>query len=198
MAIDWRARQGARARHKHFATDIIDPETTASAALGAVRSASITLTDAQIKALPTTPVEVVPAKAGFILLPLMAVLENNNIAAYTNVNATFSFLSIVYGNDAVEPMTILTQSDGQGGVREANVNLGSFLGTDPLRVILTTYGGGIVSAPQNMTIVASTYPAADFESALNIYAYNMGSGNFTGGNAANTMKITLVYTEVAP
>lgn len=163
-----------------------------------VLSVTTVLTNAQIKALPTTAVELVPAPASGIAVPLMAFVTCDHAAgAYTNINATFSYITVVHGDDAIEPMTLITNSDGDGGNRVVSLFLSQLLALgDPGSVMLVNNGGSNINAPQGVTTSGHFYETELWAGALSLYAYNSGSGNFTGGNAANSLTVTVLYTVV--
>ncbi len=147
--------------------------------------ASVELTDAQIKALPTFSsgyIELVPAPgANKVLLLAYAVLKwNITGGAYTNISADNTIV-IAFGDfagyasnlstipvDDVDRITILSQPsfvDGRGswaGFLDAYVN-----GVEATNVI---------NQPLKL--------ASD------------NTGDFTGGNAANTLKVTVYYVVV--
>src|SRR5574338_966553 len=65
----------------------------------AVYQHSIQLTDAQIKALPTTPIEVIPAKGPntVIMLHSAFLYMNENAGLYTNQSGTTCNIGFYYG-----------------------------------------------------------------------------------------------------
>jgi len=155
---------------------------------GSLLSATVTLTNAQIKALPTTAIEVVanPGATRFIV-PISAVLIANTTAgAYTNINAAAQ-LSIEY------PL-INTKAF-------ALVDNNTFGQTSNL-----LDGGNILVAMLSpfININVDTEPCAIFvnndigivDNPLNIVMNNSSDGNLTGGDAANTLKVTVYYIVV--
>lgn len=148
-----------------------------------VYSASVTLTDAQIKALPTTPVELVAAPgAGKILLILSAfMLLDTSAGAYTNVNAAATGgvdIGGAYGNfmQVLDPAGLVPALEG----------------TDVLAFKLDT--AVYISGDQVYNNVAA-YTVGDYvNTPIIIDLENSSDGNFTGGNAANTLKVTALYT----
>ncbi len=140
----------------------------------------ITLTDAQIKALPTTAVAIVAAPgAGKRLFVTRGLWRADTTAgAYTNLDATLSKLRLVYSSGTVgaseeiidDPATPIS-------------NLTTFLGTAATTEVGLFYweddGPHVASAVENL--------------GINVNMDNNGSGNLTGGNAANSLVIWFEY-----
>lgn len=150
-------------------------------------SAQVTLTDAQIKALPTTGIQIVAAPgAGKIIRPFKTFLDTNTSAgAYTNL-ADGGFITIetggnglgqVIGNNAATSNSELTDLLGVASQRGQDVDQ-SYQDYQATFDGVYSYSFAL-SGPTN--------------GALTIRAYNAAAGNFTGGNAANTLKVTVLY-----
>lgn len=178
---------------KHY-TDAADTALAAAvaAAIAAITpglvlraGATTTLTDAQIKALPTTGITIVAAPgAGFFLSPLFVLLTCDAMAgAYTNINAGCSIRC------RVGATVLVTQ------IAEAGVAFVTALIATPATVNLGFLGQyNLAAAGANQTNLGRVTTRAALENvALDISASNGGSGNFTGGNAANTLKVTPYY-----
>lgn len=151
-----------------------------------VFSQSVELTDAQIKALPTTSVAIVPSPGpGKALVFMRGFVELTLAEVYTNVNA-------------VAVMTV--GPDGQGGSNFIPVGDGNFLdlGAGTWVGFLTPKAApGYPIAEQIGESVGSSITnwedKAIWIGALNPYPTN-ADGNFTGGDAANILKVTVLYT----
>jgi hypothetical protein len=153
---------------------------------GLLLKATVTLTDAQIKALPTTPVEIVAAPgAGKLIWPLSAVIVCDTSAnGYTNTdNVVALFIEWWDGSHL----------SNQWGVSHPNVlNL------------LTAFDKVVLHVPPADTpsafgveldgIYLSTSQLADFP--LRLRLPNDPAGNFTGGDPANTLRCTVFYCVV--
>lgn len=137
-----------------------------------VRQRSTVLSNAQIKALPTTAVEVLPPPA-----------ENQ---AYVLVSATFlGTFPVSYGSlegqGFGEDLQIYYDGDGGGGRVSEGTGLSGFFDADPDYQILVTVGPG------------QYFPRPPLNAKFTVRVTNGGSGDFTGGNDANTMVVTIAY-----
>lgn len=134
-----------------------------------ISSETVTLTDAQIKALPTTIPDVVPAQAGKILRFLSAhLLWDSRAGAYTNLDNDLYMVFRYSAGDTVSEAAFV------GGLLETS---------DKTSSDVTAKAAG------NESLLAGTE-----NRALQLHVNNAASGNFTGGNAANTLKVTVLYT----
>jgi hypothetical protein len=151
-------------------------------------SKTVTLTDAQIKALPSTPVEIVPAPgAGKALIPFQIVLRMSIATAYANIGDKAGIADTLF---AFTPL-----ANGSGDWVTASLG-----GTNKVAYALLApylYDGaeGIVAParPNASTDVVANQPIALQCSNFNGEEYT-DLGNFTGGHASNTLKVTVFYT----
>lgn len=162
--------------------------------LAYIQHARVTLTDAQIKALPTTPITLIaaPASGKRIHLVSASIRTDTAAGAYTNINTTYSAIAMYYlgdfsvwvsmgiVNDNVPTPDITRLTDMIGVAQLASANVTAYNDTP---------GNGWV-LPVNITSTTSD------AKALAIAADNNGSGAFTGGNAANSMTVDVLYLEL--
>lgn len=144
-----------------------------------LHQATVTLTDAQIKALPTTAVEIVAAPgANLILVPQMvSFVLDCTAGVYTNVNAAVTGgvgMNTSYSNvlNGIEPSAL---EGALGDNSEAWLfyqRTGAQLDFDKV-----TWIGVADFANKPLVVVFS----------------NAAAGNFTGGNAANSMTVSVTY-----
>lgn len=133
--------------------------------------ASVELTDAQIKALPTTGIEIIAAQGsgkGIIVISGLAKL-NSSGGAYGNVTANALII--------------------QGSTMPFNVKQLQFLGVGLDDSAGVYYG---YSSPFNDT----NYAPPDQIDNVGISIKSQNTGDFTGGNAANILEVTIYYVVV--
>ncbi len=151
-----------------------------------------TLTDAQIKALPTTPITLVAAPgAGLSIEPLFLVLyAKTSAGAYTNLDAAgylgtdhSAGVSWVPNDTSITAGSATRLSDLLGSTTPHSVRLLPYQDTEG------THAHGFV------TVVTDT--SFQLNAALHLTLENHASGNLTGGNAANTLQVTVIFRVLA-
>lgn len=140
-----------------------------------VKQASITLTDAQIKALPTTPVEIVAAPgAGKLLVSLYDLLSFDWTADYTNIDSG-ALIGVADGlmiNVAETPDGAVSSLIASGGDR--------FVWLIPMHAVNS-------GEPQSLT----GYDNTSLNQPIAIFAGNIG--DFTSGHPSNTLRVSVLY-----
>lgn len=159
-----------------------------------VYSQTVTLTDAQIKAVGT-PVVVIPSTETlnysgaptefFLPVSAYAILDSRG-GAYTNIDAAAS-IKLGFGSDMSADATGLARLTGSGTFQEAKVSI------VPFAVPPSQYDDAF-------SFYGSTDPRPITDNwqdnAIVVYASNASAGAFTGGNAANSLKVVVNYIVV--
>jgi hypothetical protein len=148
-----------------------------------IRSRTIVLTNAQIKALPSTPVEIVPApESNEIIAPIGAWLYLNWHADYSNIDPLARIGIGITGTLS----SVLSQF--------ADSSIGDLLQDGASHVAFTGIVGVVGEA------VAATLGTGQIHDepgvlgrGAEIYGANNGLGDFTGGHAENTLSVSLWY-----
>lgn len=165
--------------HRHAATQINEI---------ALLSATVELTDAQTKALPTTGIEIVAAPgAGQVVIPVAVIIATDtNAAAYTNIGAD-AFMEI--GTDAVSWCYPAYNESG------GDTFLSALLGVISKEyVTLNT-----VASQANVAgwgVVANALQRTQIDNKALRVKITGNSGNLTGGNVANTLRVNAIYTVI--
>lgn len=162
--------------------------------LGIVKTKTRILTNAEIKALPTTPIEIIPAPgAGKILFQMRLIALSKIVQSYTNIGDT-SYIwascdpgeadAIYLPNEAAFDNLVNSLLTGDGTRTIWNP-------VDPYaNKVSDNYGltGGVVL--DSVDLVENK--------SFQIFMENSGShtGNLTGGNAANGLQVTVFYSVI--
>jgi hypothetical protein len=160
--------------------------------LGGIKHARVTLDNAQIKALPTTPVTLITAPAaGLEIVPILGRVRLDAAGGiYTNINEDYSAIAIYWLGDFSTWALTGIVDDSSGSPRDLFKLSQMLRNTANTSIRLIPYhdyfANGWVSAPVTETTTTEA-------KALSIAADNNGSGNYTGGHTSNTLRIDLVY-----
>lgn len=152
-----------------------------------LQSTRFVLTDAQVKALPTTPFKLVVAPgAGYRIVPFLVDFYVELTGAYTNVNAA-AYAYVALGADDWSSYIA-----NDAGV--ALTDLTALLNTNAKSSLQLLRFTNDVAEAAGWGNVAAVSPAGYENVELNFVVNNAAAGNFTGGNAANKFHITTYYT----
>ncbi len=133
-----------------------------------VQLVTLELTDAQIKALPTTPIELIPAPGpGKQNVAWLGFTHFDSHGAYTNFDMGIS-MSVGYKDSSNAMLSTSAPDLLLGSSSDYNLQL------------TPAFGSGDLDA-----IVVDTPVQLKFN--------NGGSGNLTGGNAANVLTVKVYY-----
>lgn len=171
-----------------YPVDFITPSNNM---LNALTPVTTVLTNAQIIALPTTPVVIVTAPAaGLYPKPLaMSLRVKNTSGVYTNVNSTFASLQAQWTTNDWATTPIVNDTGITALTQFLHVSHDM---TVPMGVPFqqTTAVGWVFS---NDSTQAGFLTSDLSGAALYLAMDNNGSGVLTGGNAANTLTVTTYY-----
>lgn len=176
-----------------LAANVVNSSLTSfGAGVATLKFASVTLTDAQIKALPTTPVQIVAAPGAGKFISIAQAVGLLKVVAggeYTNLNAALCLGRLIWDL-------------GGGDFRQASAgyyeNVNGAMAEESDNAVL------IFGALMNIegSVNAAIYPAwaPEIENLPLKLSFSNGAdpgdGPFTGGNAENTLKVTVWYVEV--
>lgn len=168
---------------------------TISATTSGIIQVAIPLTNADILALPTTPIPLVAAPAAGTRIKLVggSYSFDTSAGAYTNINATAARL-IIRHTGATNSLLNLIADDSNYTLTDFT----SLLGTAGANVVdLTTFlqaidSGAFIGVAGYTTSLINPTSEVD-GTAVEIAVDNNGSGDLTGGNAANSGTVTLYY-----
>lgn len=152
-----------------------------------LKKTTVVLTDAQIKSLPTTPVVLIPATdtLGYsgtptqLVVPVFACAIANFVTGYTNVDSQAT-MRIAFGSD--------WSADVSAGTR---VSPFTAVGSRFYPFIGEASAVGDILSPEVSTLTDGLE-----DNAIALACNNQINGVFTGGNAANTLTVTIIYLTV--
>lgn len=146
-----------------------------------ITTVATTLTNAQVLNLVTTPVQLVAAPSSTqVVFPLFAWLYLKWTADYTNINAVAG-LFIGWPGNTMSPLL------------QSNTTVGQLLagGRDAAAATAITSNSADIN-------VLTGAPSSEWAGQpLEVLMTNAASGNLTGGNAANALKVTVGYVVFA-
>lgn len=151
---------------------------------GLLLSATVTLTDAQIKALPTTGIQLVAAPGA------------NKINMVVSANWVLDLTSSYTGVDDASPQLVYDAGFYISGAFNASVPLGESAGQyfGQFQIPFIADGAGNFAGWPVTTYVGVTSGITN--KAIRLFDDFNSPSNYTGGNAANTLKITVYYITV--
>ena len=153
-----------------------------------IYSITKTLTDAQTKAAPVTPVEVLPAPgADKVILPIAAYLiaHDPDYTGYTNQDATIAAgLRWRDGGGASDPIVYRT------------LDAGNFFDGNYPRTVVPLFVTHAVTGSVVLPQVLGWDDAPGVNASLEFYMTNGAAGALTGGDAANTLDVLVLYTVI--
>lgn len=170
------------------ALEAVAPSTSA-----VLLKAAVTLNNTQTKALPTTAVTLVAAPAAGFRNKVLAVSFSGHFSAgaYTNLDAVYAALFVFHLGDTSQWLTNPIVKDTTVSI----TRLADFLAAGDQLVDAGPYQDSPSDGNAALNwVLPNVHAAAAAEAtAIAVMMDNNGSGDLTGGNVANTLKITVYY-----
>lgn len=159
---------------------------------------TVTYTNTQIKALGDSSIALLPAPGAGLRIRVIAISFNANTlaGAYTNVNTTYADFHLSIGGDAVGygPVNDNTVSPALTGVSNLLATANHVI----YDLVQPSAGApGPAGGLQYVQNTNALFAANEVNTALLLNMSNNGSGALTGGNAANTLKLTVYWVPEA-
>lgn len=158
-----------------------------------IRKSIITLTDAQIRFLPTVPIDLVAAPgASKMIVPWSYWLVMTMIASYTNINGTTPFFVMQYSAGGNEGSGYI----GNDNTIPAVTTFTDFFafGTGLKRYRLPSSYYDDRGAAGGWGLIGDFTGLASTNKILQATINNQGTGNLTGGDVGNSLKIVTYYS----
>lgn len=155
-----------------------------------VLQASHTFTDAEVKTLPTTQHEIIPAAgAGNIIFPFYSIVRLQWVADYTNIDAAAQLKFTVGGASNVLFPFRQDIASSVSGILAGGGPDGS-MGWTP-----AVFQGSVAAAPGALLATGTSgyYDSDLVNFPLVFTADNGAAGNFTGGDAGNSLRVQVIY-----
>ncbi len=157
--------------------------------VGIIKGTPTVWTDANVKALPTTPLTFVAAQGANTWARLVGLTLNADFSAgaYTNVNAA-AYMFAEYAGGSPEIAGYYIPNDSGVSLTKLTTFLGAndyVLHMGPYVETYETSGWGAIPTIHARANIVNV--------GIRLTINNGGSGNLTGGNAANTLTATPYY-----
>lgn len=152
-----------------------------------VLTSSKIFTDAQAKTLPTTPLSIIAAPGvNRIIVPQSALILSNLTSIYTNIHIN-SVIYFKYTGTAQQVLIVGSEA-AAGSVTSVLAVPINAVAIFPNRIFFTGVSTLDIDAAINQLDVINK--------GIELVIDNQGSGNLTGGNAANSLNVILCYAVV--
>jgi hypothetical protein len=151
------------------------------------------LNDAQVKALPTTPVKLVEAPGhGKFIMPVNAILTAHLISDYTNIDATRADIRVWNGASGNMELCPALNAGAPDNKAHVTALLAPGVGAADRQTWMGFYA--FYSATDlGTTTYTHAVPKANNEDKALLLRLGNGNGDLTGGNAANTLTVIVLY-----
>jgi len=158
-----------------------------------VLSEAVTLTDAQIKALPNGAAH----EGVFQLLPPLGA---NKIYDFISATVVADFSAGIYGNISATSQLVIVLGPSIADFLNVSAIIDEAVGTGVTQLLgglFKHYGRwpkeGFVASNQVQAIMNTPLDSTMINQPMQLYCFN-DVGNFTGGHASNYMRISILYT----